>query len=211
MSGCIANARQVVIFDEIEKAHPCVLEVLMTAMDEGELMLSKPVEGKSTVNLKQAIFVFTSNLQLQGNRAQMDNCDGIDRAASSDMMDELRVARENMVFSGTSREIVGRFTDIIRLNKLDEESLVDVIMLELQKCAYRFGFELGHVSADIVQSIYNNTDSRGFGIRSITRYIEQCFGLYFGEERREGIYDLEGSIDVPMLFQTDFKTVHNGN
>ena len=53
LSPLISNPYQVIVFDEIEKAAPRVLDVLMGALDSGEIMMSKPIDGKNMLDFRR--------------------------------------------------------------------------------------------------------------------------------------------------------------
>lgn len=106
----------VILFDEIEKAHPEIFNVLLQVLDNGRLTDSK---GK-TVNFKNTIIIMTSNIGAQF----IDRMQGIGFAASSDDKD---------IYSGIKEKVMSSLKDYFKpefLNRLDEIVLFDVLSHE---------------------------------------------------------------------------------
>ncbi len=103
----------VILFDEIEKAHPEIFNVLLQVLDNGHLTDSK---GK-TVNFKNTVIIMTSNIGAQ----YIDRMQGIGFAASNDDQD---------IYAGIKEKIMSSLKDYFRpefLNRLDEIILFDVL------------------------------------------------------------------------------------
>ncbi len=113
---------QVVLFDEVEKAHPEVFNVLLQVLDDGVL-----TDGQGrTVDFKQTIIVLTSNL---GSQALSQLPDGSDAsAAKRDVMDAVR--------AHFRPEFLNRLDDMIvfdRLTRADMDGIVAIQMRRLEK------------------------------------------------------------------------------
>ncbi|QFT91532.1 Chaperone protein ClpB [Roseovarius sp. THAF9] len=113
---------QVVLFDEVEKAHPEVFNVLLQVLDDGVL-----TDGQGrTVDFKQTIIILTSNL---GSQALSQLPEGSDAAAAKrDVMDAVR--------SHFRPEFLNRLDEIVvfdRLNRDQMDGIVDIQMARLLK------------------------------------------------------------------------------
>ena len=113
---------QVVLFDEVEKAHPDVFNVLLQVLDDGVL-----TDGQGhTVDFKQTLIVLTSNL---GAQALSQLPDGVDAsAAKRDVMDAVR--------AHFRPEFLNRLDETIifdRLSRADMDGIVDIQMARLLK------------------------------------------------------------------------------
>jgi ATP-dependent Clp protease ATP-binding subunit ClpB len=113
---------QVVLFDEVEKAHPDVFNVLLQVLDDGQL-----TDGQGrTVDFKQTLIILTSNL---GARALSQLPDGADSAdAKRDVMDAVR--------THFRPEFLNRLDETIifdRLGRADMDGIVDIQLARLQK------------------------------------------------------------------------------
>jgi ATP-dependent Clp protease ATP-binding subunit ClpB len=113
---------QVVLFDEVEKAHPEVFNVLLQVLDDGVL-----TDGQGrTVDFKQTLIVLTSNL---GSQALSQMPEGADAAeAKRDVMDAVR--------AHFRPEFLNRLDEIVVFDRLDRgqmDGIVDIQMARLQK------------------------------------------------------------------------------
>src|SRR6516225_5615294 len=118
----------VVLFDEIEKAHQDVFNVLLQILDDGRLTDS---QGR-TVDFKNTVLIMTSNIGSQALQIGMEGKDHLDEATRSRVMDALRQhfrpeflnrIDEIVVFEPLHRKQIGRIVDIQlgRLRKLLED------------------------------------------------------------------------------------------
>ncbi|MFH0957972.1 MAG: AAA family ATPase, partial [Pseudomonadota bacterium] len=98
-----ANPETIVLFDEIEKAHPAILRTLMNAMDAGRLSSASRAEGEHEVNCKRSVFTFTSNVDANSIIDELET-----RNAFGNSMVEDDVCRRRLHASGIPAEIVGR-------------------------------------------------------------------------------------------------------
>jgi ATP-dependent Clp protease ATP-binding subunit ClpB len=113
---------QVVLFDEVEKAHPDVFNVLLQVLDDGVL-----TDGQGrTVDFKQTIIILTSNLGAQALSQLPEGADSAD--AKRDVMDAVR--------AHFRPEFLNRLDEIIifdRLGRNDMGGIVDIQLARLQK------------------------------------------------------------------------------
>jgi len=113
---------QIVLFDEVEKAHPDVFNVLLQMLDEGRL-----TDGQGrTVDFKNTVIILTSNLGSQ-NIASLKAGESIDKAKDA-VMDAVR--------SHFKPEFINRLDEIVLFNRLQKEnmkSIVDIQILRLNK------------------------------------------------------------------------------
>lgn len=205
LTPVLSNPYQVIVFDEIEKAAPRVLDILMGALDCGEIMMSKPVDGKSMIDLKHCILLFTTNLRVSGSgqKAHRKQIGFHSENDTESACDDLSIRyRDAMVAQGMRREIAARFTDIICFQELSGEAVVDIILREIQSCAEEYGFSISYVSPEITQALYDEIETSGFGARMIKRAVSKRFDLFFAADPAAGSeeqYALTGSCDAPVL------------
>ena len=113
---------QVVLFDEVEKAHPDVFNVLLQVLDDGQL-----TDGQGrTVDFKQTLIILTSNLGAQALSALPDGADS--SAAKRDVMDAVR--------AHFRPEFLNRLDETIifdRLGRADMDGIVDIQLGRLAK------------------------------------------------------------------------------
>ncbi|HEV2826979.1 MAG TPA: ATP-dependent chaperone ClpB [Pyrinomonadaceae bacterium] len=107
----------VILFDEIEKAHPDVFNVLLQILDDGRLTDAK---GR-TVDFKNTVLIMTSNL---GSRAIQD-ADGDETEARDEIMQELR--------AHFKPEFLNRIDDIVIFHQLSREQIGQIINVQLER------------------------------------------------------------------------------
>ncbi len=126
------NPYSVVLFDEIEKAHPDIFNVLLQILDDGQLTDS---HGRK-VNFKNAVIIMTSNV---GARNITENVKALGFSADSSSADEEKV--KESVLSELKRtfrpEFLNRIDDIIVFHKLSEENIREIAKNMLVNVAVR--------------------------------------------------------------------------
>lgn len=145
-----------VLFDEIEKAHPQVLNVLLQLLDEGHVHDSKGVK----VSFKNAIIMLTSNI---GSMYCLDN----EHYNPSKAMQELRMSLKP--------ELLNRIDDIIVFNPLSIHQANLIVKKAIGKTHQKLidrGISL-HVEDEVVEWIAQNTFSQEYGARAIERGVIQ--------------------------------------
>ncbi|MFC7446407.1 ATP-dependent chaperone ClpB [Rhodococcus daqingensis] len=142
----------VVLFDEVEKAHPDVFDILLAVLDEGRL-----TDGQGrTVDFRNTILILTSNLGAGGTREQV--------------MDAVRHAFKP--------EFINRLDDVVIFDPLSEkqlESIVDIQLGQLAKrlAARRLSLE---VSGPAKQWLAHRGYDPLYGARPLRRLIQQAIG-----------------------------------
>lgn len=157
----------IVLFDEIEKAHPDIFNVLLQVMDEGRLT---DRQGH-IVDFKNTIIILTSNV---GTRQLSEFGTGIGFGADS--LDNK--ATERMLTKALQRtfppEFVNRLDDIIVFHPLNDEALAQILWLELRPLQVRleamgYGLEL---SEETQQEILRLARDKQYGARPLKRAIQ---------------------------------------
>ena len=153
----------VILFDEIEKAHPDVFNVLLQVLDDGRLTDSK---GR-TVDFKNTVLIMTSNVGAQAlTTAWAQGADGFEEAKSR-VMDSLR--------QQFRPEFLNRVDDIVVFHPLDEAQLthiVDLRLADLQKLLAdrRITIELSDKAR---HAIFKAGYDRAYGARPLKRAIQR--------------------------------------
>ena len=157
----------IVLFDEIEKAHPDIFNVLLQVMDEGRLT---DRQGH-IVDFKNTIIILTSNV---GTRQLSEFGTGIGFGA--DNLDDK--ATERMLTKALQRtfppEFVNRLDDIIVFHPLSDEALAQILWLELRPLQVRLeamGYSL-ELRDETHQEILRLARDKQFGARPLKRAIQ---------------------------------------
>ncbi|MFV8395800.1 ATP-dependent chaperone ClpB [Corynebacterium hindlerae] len=142
----------VVLFDEVEKAHPDVFDVLLQVLDEGRL-----TDGQGrTVDFRNTLLILTSNLGAGGTREQM--------------MDAVKHAFKP--------EFVNRLDDVVIFDALSAEQLVSIVDIQIGFLASRLAAR--RLTLSVSDSAKQWLGERGYdpayGARPLRRLIQQAIG-----------------------------------
>lgn len=158
----------IVLFDEIEKAHQDVFNILLQVMDEGRLTDS---DGR-TVDFRNTIIIMTSNL---GSRQIQEYGSGIGFGTSDT---NIETARQEIIRKALNRsfapEFINRIDEIITFRQLDRESIGKIVDTELMQLEERIS-AMGHVLEVTSQArsfLAEKGYSREFGARPLKRAIQ---------------------------------------
>ena len=157
----------VVLFDEVEKAHPDVFDVLLQVLDEGRL-----TDGQGrTVDFRNTILILTSNLGAGGTDEQVMNA----------------------VKAAFKPEFINRLDDVLIFEPLSEEQLEDIVSIQVRGLAERLAarrLEL-EVSEEAKKWLAEHGYDPAYGARPLRRLIQKAIGdklakLLLAGEIRDG-------------------------
>ncbi len=162
----------VILFDEIEKAHPEVFNILLQILDDGRLTDSK---GR-TVNFKNTIIIMTSNL---GNEVIKHYSIGF--SDENDMVKdqnsktkEMKSKIDGILKEHFKPEFLNRIDEIVIFKSLDKDTLSDIVTLELAKVEKRLLDK--NISISIATKVKKMLAEKGFdptyGARPLKRIIQ---------------------------------------
>jgi ATP-dependent Clp protease ATP-binding subunit ClpB len=174
----------VVLFDEIEKAHPDVFNILLQVLDDGRLTDNK---GR-VVNFKNTIIIMTSNMGSslirenfeklnKGGAGQARNDGGRARndAAREEIVENTKNQVMNMLKQTIRPEFLNRIDDIIMFTPLNEQEIEQIVRLQLisvQKMLVENGIELQYTD-EALKSIAHAGFDPEFGARPVKRVIQR--------------------------------------
>ena len=156
----------VVLFDEIEKAHPDVFNILLQVLDDGRLTDNK---GR-VVNFKNTIVIMTSNLGSQYIQSRLNG-----QSHSEALLDDIRNHVMEMLKQTIRPEFLNRIDDIIMFHPLNEGEVRSIVEMQVRTIVARLG-EQGvtlHVSAEAVDLISRAGFDPEFGARPIKRALQR--------------------------------------
>ncbi len=157
----------VVLFDEIEKAHPDVFNVLLQVLDDGRLTDNK---GR-TVNFKNTIIIMTSNLGSDLIRERFEHLTPDNR---NEVIDKTRNEVFQLLKTHMRPEFLNRIDEIIMFTPLDEEQISQIVALQLngvKKMLAKNGITLDATPAAIKVLTVAGYDPE-FGARPVKRAIQ---------------------------------------
>ena len=168
----------VVLFDEIEKAHPDVFNILLQVLDDGRLTDNK---GR-TVNFKNTIIIMTSNL-LTGKESEVFGEQGVDNTQISEatrqklvnQLTQPRLSTNGTPIPGLRPEFVNRIDDIIMFHALTRSEIEQIVRIHVATIARRLeeqGITL-RVNNDAISFLAEEGFDPDFGARPVKRALQQ--------------------------------------
>ncbi len=175
----------VILLDEIEKAHPDVLNVLLQVLDDGRIT---DAQGR-VVNFENTIIVMTSNAGSEGGVGGM----GFGRTAGDQVKEKTMKALQSFL----RPEFINRVDEIVTFNHLSEENfqgIADIMLRELRDSLHNRGLTLtwtDELGAFLVKKAYSVT----YGARNLRRTIQK---------------ELEDPISEAIIdsFESPISTIH---
>ena len=144
----LTQPESIVLFDEIEKAHPDIIVTLMSAMDTGELSLPARTDTRRVIDCQRAMFFFTSNLDAteRDRRARL-----IGPRASC----RYRMPTMQLMASGIKPELVGRIGAFLVFRPLSARARAEIATAAVAQVAAEYGLHVVGVAAEIISIIVN--------------------------------------------------------
>lgn len=186
----------VVLFDEIEKAHPDVFNILLQVLDDGRLTDNK---GR-TVNFKNTIIIMTSNMGSSYIQSQMEKLNGGNKAA---IIEETKREVMNMLKKTIRPEFLNRIDETIMFLPLTEKEIKQIVNLQIgnvQKMLAENGVELKLTEAatDFLTKVGYDPE---FGARPVKRAIQH----YMLNDLSKKLLAQEVNRNKPIVVDADAK------
>jgi ATP-dependent Clp protease ATP-binding subunit ClpC len=178
------NPFSVVLFDEIEKAHKDVFNILLQILDEGHLTDSF---GRK-VNFTNTIIIMTSNI---GAKKVSDFGGGVGFNTSSSETQKYEV-RKSIIQKSLKQqfnpEFLNRIDDVILFNSLDKDTIDKIIQIELGKLVNRLKEKNYNITFDktIISRIAELNTQEDYGARPIKRIIQNLCEDFLSDEILKG-------------------------
>ena len=158
----------VVLFDEIEKAHPDVFNILLQVLDDGRLTDNK---GR-VVNFKNTIIIMTSNM---GSSLIRENFEKMTPETHDRVVDETKIQVLELLKKTIRPEFLNRIDDIIMFTPLNEEEIRQIVSLQLnsvKKMLAQNGISLNFTDEALAFISDKGYDPQ-FGARPVKRVIQK--------------------------------------
>ncbi len=161
----------VILFDEIEKAHPEVFNILLQVLDNGRLTDAK---GR-TVNFKNCVIIMTSNIGAE----HIDKMSGLGFESSGSMSADERYDQVKQKVTGSLKdyfrpEFLNRLDEIVLFNILSQEAIIDIVRMQVDLVAKRL--EEKHISLSFTDAALKQLATEGYnpqyGARPLKRLIQ---------------------------------------
>ena len=162
----LKNPSSVVLFDEIEKAHPDVLNILLQIMEEGELVDSIG----QTFDFSKSVIILTSNLGTEffhRNQIGLTKDDQSKEKSETKLLDNLKKVMRP--------ELINRFDDLIVFHQLEKDDVVIILDKQLQELISNLKRQKIDliVSQSVNDKLIDLGYSKEFGVRALKRTLEK--------------------------------------
>ena len=174
------NPYSIILFDEVEKAHPDVFNVLLQILDDGRITDSKGV----TVDFKNTLLIMTSNL---GSQFAFD---GADR--DTNYMNEVK--------KYFKPEFINRIDEIVVFNALNEDMLGKIAHKFMRELTQRLAHK--DITLQVSDAVYRAIATQGvdplYGARPMKRYIQRNLETLIARRMIEGNAGKDDTIRVDV-------------
>lgn len=156
----------VFMFDELDKAHPEVLKIFMSILDEGRCTARREdSQGGRELDFRRCVFLFTTNTDLSGTRRlgfvsdraaapnQAESLPGTPAALARHLFQSDETARQALARSGVLGEITGRFSGLVGFQPLDEVSRVGITAKQITALAREYGLRVVQIAPELVRAL----------------------------------------------------------
>jgi ATP-dependent Clp protease ATP-binding subunit ClpC len=181
-----ANPKRVILFDEIEKAHPMIFDLLLQLMGEGRL--TEQGSGK-TADYTQSVVVLTSNALAEPIAKAV--------AGMTDYAHIVDAIKTLLAEQGAFRpELLGRIDKVYLFNPLGAMHVAEVALLKLGKLGQEYAVEVRFVAPELViQALEANVRVSKFGIRELERILFDRYASLFVEARDKKVKAVSFDVD----------------
>lgn len=189
----------VVLFDEIEKAHPDVFNILLQVLDDGRLTDNK---GR-VVNFKNTIIIMTSNM---GSALIRENFERINISNREEIVENTKNQVMDMLKKTIRPEFLNRIDDIIMFSPLNESEIEQIVRLQLDGIAKMLvgnDIQLNYTE-EAVKSISIAGFDPEFGARPVKRLIQRKVLNQLSKDLLAGKVDKTRPIVIDAIDDTIF-------
>jgi ATP-dependent Clp protease ATP-binding subunit ClpB len=158
----------VVLFDEIEKAHPDVFNVLLQVLDDGRLTDNK---GR-TVNFKNTIIIMTSNI---GSALIRENFEKMNETNHDEVIEKTKNQVFELLKQSIRPEFLNRVDELIMFAPLNEQQITDIVRLQLSGIQKLLSDSQIHleINEEAIHFIARAGFDPQFGARPVKRAIQK--------------------------------------
>ena len=174
------NPRLVILFDEVEKAHPTILRVLLNLLDAGRLSTPDRGRNRRAIDARQSILFFTTNLRSEAIGEELGTRRALNDAATVDA-----VCRQHLCAAGLAPELVGRIGSFLVFSPLTRSARAEIIGLAISRVASEYGVQITDVSQSALESILAGGAVSDLGARPDEYLVDELLGDAFSAAARQ--------------------------
>ena len=184
----------VVLFDEIEKAHPDVFNILLQVLDDGRLTDNK---GR-VVNFKNTIIIMTSNLGSAFIQSKFDEMKRKNDSEKEKILEDTKNGVLDMLKKTIRPEFLNRIDDIIMFQPLNKVEIEQIVRLQINAVVKRLAAQevTLHVNDDAIELIARAGFDPEFGARPVKRALQRLLLNDLSKALLAGTVDKSKTIEV---------------
>ena len=184
----------VVLFDEIEKAHPDVFNILLQVLDDGRLTDNK---GR-VVNFKNTIIIMTSNLGSAFIQSKFDEMKRKNDSEKEKILEDTKNGVLDMLKKTIRPEFLNRIDDIIMFQPLNKEEIEQIVRLQINAVVKRLAAQevTLHVNDDAIELIARAGFAPEIGARPVKRALQRLLLNDLSKALLAGTVDKSKTIEV---------------
>lgn len=189
----ISNPNRLIVFDEIDKAHPSIYDLFLKMMGDGRVV----EQGTgATADFTKSVIVLTSNAEFQA-------C--LDMYETIQDQDELDNAIKNHLVATANwkPEIMGRIDRVYVYKPLPLPVMAEIVALKFESLAGSFDLTLEHIDVSLIlRTLQQSEKVKDFGVRAMVRIMEREMAPSMLHAKRAGArrvrlqVDADGKLDV---------------
>jgi ATP-dependent Clp protease ATP-binding subunit ClpA len=225
----VDNPYTIFLCDEMEKAHPDVIKVFMTILDEGRCSARAVLSnGSREYNFRHALFLFTTNLKLgetskktigfapadaledirhKNNAVEISYREDAPEKDSTELTKRIyrntEAARKSFVDAGVLREIASRFSCFVEFKELSDEAKIRILAKQVVETASEYDVRLTYIAPSIMQGLVNaSMTGDALTVRSFRSVIDGYLAAAFtdaGSKYEGKSVRLKGTIEAPVI------------
>lgn len=157
-----ASSKWVILFDEIEKGHPKLINLLLGLLDDGKMVDNMGIE----LDFSDSLIIFTSNVGIKDNVGKVNLGFGKDIKSYESARDDIEKAFKEEF----SPEFINRLGGVVYFNSLTYEDAVKIAAINLKKLPIK-------VTKALATYVARNSFSVEYGARNIKRFIKKKISL----------------------------------
>lgn len=183
----------VVLFDEIEKAHPDVFNILLQVLDDGRLTDNK---GR-TVNFKNTIIIMTSNMGSSYIQSQMEKLNSSNKTV---LVEETKREVMNLLKQSIRPEFLNRIDETIMFLPLTEKEIKQIVRLQIDSVAHML--EGNGVTLQLTDQAINFLAQAGYDPEFGARPVKRAIQHFLLNDLSKKLLAQEVNRDQPIIVDT---------
>lgn len=202
IDALMTHPQSIVLFDEIEKAHPDILRTLMNAMDAGRLSSAAATTNRGReIDCRRAIFFFTSNIEVAEILAELE-----DRKAFENVLLTDEICRKHLKRAGVAAELIGRIGCFLVYRPLSDKIRIEIMALAIIRGASEYGLVVSQIAPETLTSLLKRSKRQEFGARPDEYLVDEVLG-----ETLAQAVEQYGSEPISLIGTDDYQCVPVNN